>query len=128
MMAGASGMMRTSATRTTRMRTVTGMIELVTKKISWAKNEVNDETTIIKIKIMAQRCFASISETGLHCARCVTREAFFQGAEIEEAFCEKHNKPCQELGYYCSDFIGYKPDYRMTDEEEQELVNELRSC
>ena len=33
-MAGASGMMRTSATRTTRTRTVIGMIELVTKKIS----------------------------------------------------------------------------------------------
>ena len=28
------------------------MIELVTKKISWAKNEVNDEITVIKIKIM----------------------------------------------------------------------------
>ena len=40
---------------------------------------------------MAQQCFASISETGLHCAWCVTREVFFQGVKIEEAFCEKHN-------------------------------------
>ena len=32
--AGASGMMRTSASRTMRTRMVTGMIELFTKKIS----------------------------------------------------------------------------------------------
>ena len=35
------------------------------------------------------------------------------------AFCE--NK-C-----YCSDFDGYRPDYRMTDEEEHELVESLRN-
>ena len=75
---------------------------------------------------MAQECYASISSTGLHCVWCVTREIMFQGKEIEEIFCEKHNKPCQDLGYFCSDFIGYKPDYRMSDEEERELIEKLR--
>ena len=74
-----------------------------------------------------QQCYASISDTGLHCAWCVTRVFSFQGWEGAEAFCEKHNKSCQELGYYCSDFIGYKPDFSMTDEEEQKLINELRN-
>lgn len=75
---------------------------------------------------MAQKCYASISDTGLHCAWCIKREIIFRGIEIDEAFCEKHNKPCQELGYFCSDFTGYKPDYRMTDEEERELIEKLR--
>ena len=75
---------------------------------------------------MAQKCYASISSTGLHCVWCVAREIMFQGKEIEEIFCEKHNNPCQDLGYFCSDFIGYKPDYRMTDEEERELIEKLR--
>ena len=76
--------------------------------------------------MIMQKCYASISDTGLHCAWCITREVLFQGSEIDEAFCEKHNKSCEELGYYCSDFIGYKPDYRMTDEEEQKLIDKLR--
>lgn len=74
-----------------------------------------------------QQCYASISDTGLHCAWCVIRYVSLQGWETCEAFCEKHNKSCEELGYYCSDFIGYKPDYRMTDKEEQKLINELRN-
>lgn len=75
---------------------------------------------------MTQKCYASISSTGLHCVWCITREIIFQGKEIDETFCEKHNKPCRELGYICSDFTGYKPDYRMTDEEERELIEKLR--
>ena len=75
---------------------------------------------------MAQKCFASISSTGLHCAWCVTRNIIEDGVELDQAFCEKHQKPCEELGYYCCDFIGYHPDYRMTDEEEMELIEKLR--
>ena len=71
-----------------------------------------------------QQCYTSISDTGLHCAWCVTRN---DDDNNLQAFCEKHNKPCKELGYHCSDFIGYRPDYRMTDEEEQKLINELRN-
>lgn len=70
-----------------------------------------------------QQCYAIISDTGLHCAWCVTRN---DDNGNSQAFCEKYNKPCEELGYYCSEFIGYKPDYRITDEEEQKLINELR--
>lgn len=66
---------------------------------------------------MTQQCYASISDTGLHCAWC----------EFTEAYCEKHNLPCRKLNYFCSDFIGYKPDYRMTDEEEHKLVENLRN-
>ena len=73
---------------------------------------------------MAQRCYASISDTGLHCAWCVTRISL---DGFTEAFCEKHSKACRELGYYCSGFIGYKPDYRITDEEEKELIDKLRN-
>lgn len=76
---------------------------------------------------MKQKCFASISDTGLHCAWCITRNVVEDGIELSQAFCENHNKPCKELGYYCSDFIGYKPDYRMTDEQEQKLVKSLRN-
>lgn len=76
---------------------------------------------------MAQRCYASISDTGLHCVWCVTRLVTFDGCEFTEAYCEKHNLPCRKLNYFCSDFIGYKPDYRMTDEEEHELVESLRN-
>ena len=76
---------------------------------------------------MAQNCFASISSTGLHCAWCVTRQIMEDGIELDQAFCEKHNKSCKELGYYCNGFIGYHPDYRMTDKEEQKLVESLRN-
>jgi len=76
---------------------------------------------------MAQRCFASVSDTGLHCAWCVSRNIVEDGIEMSQAFCEKHNRPCKEMNYYCSSFIGYEPDYRMTDEEEDELVNKLRN-
>ena len=71
-----------------------------------------------------QKCYASISNTGLHCAWCVTRN---DDNGNSQAFCEKHNKPCEELDYYCSGFIGYEPDCRMTDEEEQKLINKLRN-
>ena len=70
-----------------------------------------------------QKCYASISNTGLHCAWCVTRN---DNDDNSQEFCEKHNKSCEKLNYYCTDFIGYKPDYRMTDKEEQKLINELR--
>ena len=76
---------------------------------------------------MKQKCFASISDTGLHCAWCITRNVIEDGVEMSQAFCEKHNKSCKELGYYCSCFVGNKPDYRMTDEEEKELVEKLRN-
>lgn len=76
---------------------------------------------------MAQQCYASISDTGLHCAWCVTRNVVEDDIEMSQIFCEKHNMPCQELGYYCFDFIGYKPDYRMTDEEEMDLIEKLRN-
>lgn len=76
---------------------------------------------------MGQQCFASISDTGLHCAWCTNRQIIEDGIEIDQAFCEKHNKPCEELGYCCGSFIGYHPDYRMTDEEEQKLVESLRN-
>ena len=76
---------------------------------------------------MAQQCFASISSTGLHCAWCITRNILEDDIELSQAFCENHKKPCKELGYYCDSFIGYHPDYRMTDEEEQELVESLRN-
>ena len=46
---------------------------------------------------------------------------------MAQAFCEKHNMPCEELGYYCGDFIGFHPDYRMTDEEEMYLIELLRN-
>lgn len=74
---------------------------------------------------MAQHCFASISDTGLHCAWCVTRYIVEDGTELSQAFCKKHNIPCSELNYYCSSFIGYKPDWRMTDEEEEEMIEDL---
>ena len=76
---------------------------------------------------MTQKCFASISDTGLHCAWCITRNVLEEGIELSQAFCENHNKPCKELGYYCNDFIGYEPDYRLTDEEEKELIENLRN-
>lgn len=76
---------------------------------------------------MAQNCYASISDTGLHCAWCITRKIMTDSAEMTEVFCEKHNKPCKEMGYYCHFFIGYKPDYRLTYEEEQKIVNKLRN-
>lgn len=76
---------------------------------------------------MAQKCFASISDTGLHCAWCITRQIMEDGVELDQAFCEKHKMPCKELGYYCGDFIGYRPDYRLTDEEEQQVINDLRN-
>lgn len=76
---------------------------------------------------MGQKCFASISDTRLHCAWCITRSVVEGGIEMSQAFCEKHNKPCKELGYYCGSFIGYYPDFRMTDEEEQKLVESLRN-
>lgn len=76
---------------------------------------------------MTQQCYASISDTGLHCAWCVTRLVTFDGCEFTEAYCEKHNLPCRKLNYFCSDFIGYKPDYRMTDEEEMNLIEKLRN-
>lgn len=72
---------------------------------------------------MAQRCYARISDTGLHCAWCVTRET---SEGLSQTFCEKHGKSCEEMGYYCSDFIGYKPDWRMSDKEEQKLLRRLR--
>lgn len=75
---------------------------------------------------MAQKCFASISTTGLHCAWCITRNVIENCIEMSQAFCEKHNVPCAKAGYYCNKFIGYRPDYRMTDEEERELVERLR--
>jgi hypothetical protein len=76
---------------------------------------------------MAQNCFASISSTGLHCAWCITRQISENGVELDQAFCENHNKPCKDLGYYCGDFIGYRPDYRLTDEEEQQIISNLRN-
>lgn len=76
---------------------------------------------------MIQRCFASISDTGLHCAWCITRDVYWGTIMLSQAYCEKHGKPCKEMGYYCSDFIGYHPDYRWTDEEEQQIRNELRN-
>lgn len=76
---------------------------------------------------MAQKCFASISDTGLHCAWCITRQIMENGVELDQAFCENHKKPCKELGYYCDSFIGYHPDYRMTDKKEQKLVESLRN-
>ena len=75
---------------------------------------------------MAQKCFASISTTGLHCAWCITKNVIEDGIEMSQAFCEKHNVPCEKFGYYCNKFIGYEPDFRMTDEEERELVERLR--
>lgn len=75
---------------------------------------------------MEQNCYASISDTGLHCAWCVTRKVKIDNVEMTQSFCEKHNKPCEEMGYYCHFFIGYKPDYRLTDEEEQQIVNKLK--
>lgn len=75
---------------------------------------------------MKQTCFASWSDTGLSCAWSITRDIIEDGVELSQYFCEKHNKPCKELGYYCSSFIGYHPDYRMSDEEEQDLVEKLR--
>lgn len=77
-----------------------------------------------KTFVIMQKCYASISNTGLHCAWCVTRN---DDDGNSQAFCEKHNKPCEELDYYCTDFIGYKPDYCMTDEEEHKLIDELRN-
>ena len=55
-------------------------------------------------------------------------------AEIEKIIADEtesiksfeHDKPCEELGCYCSSFIGYHSDYRMSDEEEQDLVEKLR--
>lgn len=76
---------------------------------------------------MAQRCFASISDTGLHCAWCISREVQEGGEVILQMFCEKHGRPCQELNYYCHAFVGYKPDYKMSDEEELLLVAKLRN-
>lgn len=76
---------------------------------------------------MVQKCFASISNTGLHCAWCITRYVDNEGVELSQAFCEKHNRPCEELGYYCGSFIGYHPDYHLTDEEEGEIVERLRN-
>ena len=76
---------------------------------------------------MTQKCFASISSTGLHCAWCITRQIIEDDTELDQAFCEKHNRPSKELGYYCDSFIGYHPDYRMTDEEEQKLIEKLRN-
>lgn len=76
---------------------------------------------------MSQKCFASISDTGLHCAWCITRQINENGVELDQAYCENHKKPCKELGYYCNDFKGYHPDYRMTDDEERELINQLRN-
>lgn len=75
---------------------------------------------------MTQHCFASISDTGLHCSWCITKNIIQNGVKLSQAFCEKHNMPCEELNYYCHSFIGYKPDYRMTDNEEQELRKELQ--
>lgn len=75
---------------------------------------------------MAQKCYARNSSTGLHCAWCVTRNILEDGIEISQIYCEKHEMPCKELGYYCSNFIGFHPDYRMTDEEEMELIEKLR--
>lgn len=74
---------------------------------------------------MSQRCFASISDTGLHCAYCVTRNVIEDGVEMTQAYCNKHNRPCIELNYYCSSFIGYRPDWRLSDDEEQEMIDEL---
>jgi hypothetical protein len=74
-----------------------------------------------------QYCFASISDTGLHCAWCITRDIVENGIELSQAYCEKHNKPCKEFDYYCSYFIGYTPDCDMSDKEEAELINELRN-
>lgn len=74
---------------------------------------------------MGQKCYASISDTGLHCAWCVVRK--HPNTEMTEAFCEKHNAPCEQLGYYCSSFLGFKPDYWMSDEEEMDLVEKLRN-
>ena len=70
-----------------------------------------------------QKCYASISNTGLHCAWCVTRND--DDDNIRKNIIFKKIVLCN--CYYCSDFIGYKPDYRMTDEEEQKLINELRN-
>lgn len=74
-----------------------------------------------------QKCFASISDTGLHCAWCITRDIVENGVELSQAYCEKHNKPCKELDYYCSCFIGYTHDCDMSDKEGAKLINELRN-
>ena len=76
---------------------------------------------------MTQKCFASISDTGLHCAWCTTREIYWNQVKLDQAYCEKHEKPCEEMGYYCVDFIGYRPEYWWTDEEEQQFRDELRN-
>ena len=75
---------------------------------------------------MAQKCYAAGSDTGLHCAWCITLEIYWNQVELDQAYCEKHEKSCEEMKYYCGDFIGYHPDYTMTDEEEQEIRNKLR--
>lgn len=72
------------------------------------------------------KCFASISDTDESCAWCVTNTIVVDGIEMFQAFCEKHNKPCGELNYYCRSFIGYKPNYRLSDEEVREIVESLR--
>jgi|GEM_PF-5833358 len=76
---------------------------------------------------MVQKCYASISSTGLQCAWCENCEVMQDGVWLDQAFCEKHKMPCEDLNYYCGDFIGYRPDYRMTDDEEQQIINELRN-
>ena len=76
---------------------------------------------------MTQKCFASISNTGLHCAWCITRKLYWNQVKLDQAYCEKHEKPCEEMGYYCVDFIGYRPEYWWTDEEEQQIRDELRN-
>ena len=77
---------------------------------------------------MAQKCYAAGSDTELHCIWCITREVTEDCHVMDEMYCEKHEKPCMELSYGigCRTFKGYHPDWRMTDEEEDELINKLR--
>jgi hypothetical protein len=76
---------------------------------------------------MKQRCYAGISDTGLSCIWCVNRQVQENGIELDQAFCEKHGKPCEDMACYCWGFVGFKPDYRMSDEDEELLIEKLRA-
>lgn len=53
---------------------------------------------------MAQKCFASISDTGKNCSHFETRQDPTEKVEMYCGFCVLHNKRCIDLGYYCEDF------------------------
>ena len=114
------------------MRTVTGMIELVTKKISWAKNEVNDETTIIKIKIMEEENKELLLED--LCARLPygvkvehLRHAPNNPSDLFAIDVDKQLLYCDHKGreeWYKVEFVKpyLRPMSSMTEEEKKEYI------